>query len=45
MNAMMPSTAIVTGAASGIARACVLRCVAQGHSGEVIEVNGGFYFD
>lgn len=30
MNAMMPSTAIVTGAASGIGRACVLRCVAQG---------------
>jgi 3-oxoacyl-[acyl-carrier protein] reductase len=30
MNAMMPSTAIVTGAAKGIGRACVLRCVAQG---------------
>jgi 3-oxoacyl-[acyl-carrier protein] reductase len=30
MNAMMPSTAIVTGAASGIGRACVLRCVEHG---------------
>jgi 3-oxoacyl-[acyl-carrier protein] reductase len=29
-NAMMPSTAIVTGAASGIGRACVLRCVEHG---------------
>jgi NAD(P)-dependent dehydrogenase (short-subunit alcohol dehydrogenase family) len=27
---MMPSTAIVTGAARGIGRACVLRCVAHG---------------
>jgi NAD(P)-dependent dehydrogenase (short-subunit alcohol dehydrogenase family) len=30
MNAMVPSTAIVTGAASGIGRACVLRCVEHG---------------
>jgi 3-oxoacyl-[acyl-carrier protein] reductase len=30
MNAMMPATAIVTGAASGIGRACVLRCVEHG---------------
>lgn len=30
MNAMMPSTVIVTGAASGIGRACVLRCVEHG---------------
>ena len=27
---MMPSTSIITGAASGIGRACVLRCVAHG---------------
>jgi NAD(P)-dependent dehydrogenase (short-subunit alcohol dehydrogenase family) len=26
---MTPSTAIITGAASGIGRACVLRCVEQ----------------
>jgi 3-oxoacyl-[acyl-carrier protein] reductase len=30
MNAMVPSTAIVTGAASGIGRACVFRCVEHG---------------
>jgi NAD(P)-dependent dehydrogenase (short-subunit alcohol dehydrogenase family) len=30
IHAMMPSTAIVTGAASGIGRACVLRCAERG---------------